>query len=51
MSVQLECSGGDVDVFGDSVVAVLKLRGQIELVAPGALPNDGLVIDDQRSYE
>jgi len=28
-----------------------KLRGQIELQASGSLPNDGVVIDDQRRYE
>jgi phenylacetate-CoA ligase len=30
---------------------VLKLKGQIEVVAPGSLPKDGLVIEDQRSYD
>ena len=30
---------------------VLKLKGKVELVAPGALPRDGLVIEDQRSYD
>jgi phenylacetate-CoA ligase len=35
----------------ESVAAVLKLRGRVEIVAPGSLPNDGKVIDDQRSYE
>ena len=29
---------------------VSKLRGEVELVAPGALPNDGKVIDDLRKY-
>jgi len=28
-----------------------KLKGAVELVAPGSLPNDGKVIDDQRSYD
>jgi phenylacetate-CoA ligase len=27
---------------------VTKLRGQVELVAPGTLPNDGKVIADER---
>jgi hypothetical protein len=27
-----------------------KLRGEVELVAPGTLPNDGKVIDDTRKY-
>ena len=30
---------------------VTKLRGQVELLAPGALPNDGKVIEDIRSYK
>jgi len=29
---------------------VLKLKGNIEVVAPGSLPNDGKVIEDTRSY-
>jgi phenylacetate-CoA ligase len=29
---------------------VLKLRGRVEVVAPGSLPRDGKVIDDRRSY-
>ena len=33
-----------------SIRDVTKLRGEVELVAPGALPNDGKVIDDQRKY-
>ena len=28
-----------------------KLRGEVELLAPGALPNDGKVIEDARSYD
>lgn len=28
---------------------VTKLRGEVELVAPGSLPNDGHVIEDRRS--
>jgi phenylacetate-CoA ligase len=30
---------------------VTKLRADVELVAPGALPNDGKVIEDARSYK
>jgi phenylacetate-CoA ligase len=29
---------------------VTKLRGEVELVAPGTLPNDGKVIEDARKY-
>jgi phenylacetate-CoA ligase len=32
------------------VQAITKLKGRVELVAPGALPNDGKVIEDARSY-
>jgi phenylacetate-CoA ligase len=30
---------------------VTKLRGEVELLAPGALPNDGKVIEDARRYD
>ena len=33
-----------------SIRDVTKLRGDVVLVAPGSLPNDGKVIDDARSY-
>lgn len=36
--------------LGASLRAVTKLGGDVELVAPGTLPNDGKVIDDTRSY-
>ena len=29
---------------------VTKLKGEVQLVAPGSLPNDGRVIADERSY-
>ncbi len=32
----------------EAVRAVTGLRGEVELVPPGSLPNDGRVIDDQR---
>jgi phenylacetate-CoA ligase len=35
---------------GESLRAVMKLGGTVELVAPGTLPNDGKVIEDARSY-
>ncbi len=34
-----------------TIQAVCKVRGQVKLVEPGSLPNDGKVIDDVRSYE
>jgi phenylacetate-CoA ligase len=34
-----------------SLREVCKLRGEVTLVAPGSLPNDGKVIEDTRKYE
>jgi phenylacetate-CoA ligase len=51
MTVQIEASGGDDASYAKSVVEVLKLKGAIEIVAPGSLPKDGLVIEDQRVYD
>jgi phenylacetate-CoA ligase len=37
--------------ISDSIRDVTKLRGTVELVAVGSLPNDGKVIEDARSYQ
>ena len=37
--------------IADSLQAVCKMKGDVEIVAPGSLPNDGKVIDDKRSYD
>jgi len=37
--------------IADTIRDVTKLRGEVELCAPGTLPNDGKVIEDARSYE
>jgi phenylacetate-CoA ligase len=34
--------------ISEALQSLTKLRGQVELVLPGTLPNDGKVIDDQR---
>ena len=36
------------DELAATLRAVTKLGGNLELVAPGSLPNDGKVIADQR---
>jgi phenylacetate-CoA ligase len=51
MTVLIEATGGNPGMFGASVADVLKLKGQIEIVTPGSLPKDGLVIEDQRKYD
>jgi len=33
-----------------SIRDITQLRGEVELVAPGSLPNDGKVIEDKRKY-
>ncbi|MFO1299041.1 MAG: AMP-binding protein [Burkholderiaceae bacterium] len=53
-AAQLAAAGG-----GDALAArlaevireVTRLRGEVELLEPGSLPNDGKVIEDARSYE
>jgi phenylacetate-CoA ligase len=35
----------------DTIREVTKLRGEVQLMARGSLPNDGKVIEDGRSYE
>ncbi len=51
MTVRVEAAGGDAHAFAASVAEVLKLKGAVEIVAPGSLPKDGLVIEDQRRYD
>ncbi|MBK5926576.1 phenylacetate--CoA ligase family protein [Rhodobaculum claviforme] len=51
MTVMIETRAGNPDLYAASVMDTLKLRGKVELVPPGSLPNDGKVIEDQRSYD
>lgn len=51
MIVQLETNSTDASRYEATVLDCLKLRGRVELVAPGGLPRDGLVIEDQRKYD
>ena len=51
MSVQIETTASEPSLFDDLVKRHLKLKGVLVLVAPGALPRDGLVIEDQRKYD
>ena len=45
-----ERPAGLAEAIVASIRDVTKLRGEVELVAPGNLPNDGKVIDDTRKY-
>jgi phenylacetate-CoA ligase len=51
MTVQMETAGADLAGYEGSVIETLKMRGRVEMVAPGSLPNDGKVIEDRRSYD
>jgi phenylacetate-CoA ligase len=46
-----KADNGLAEKIAESVQAITKLKGKVELVAPGALPNDGKVIEDARSYK
>lgn len=51
MTVRVEAQGGDADRYAATIVETLKLKAAVEVVSPGSLPKDGLVIEDQRSYD
>lgn len=51
MTVRIETAATDPARYEGSVVEALKLKGRIEIVPPGSLPNDGKVIDDLRKYD
>lgn len=51
MTVQLESVADSVEAYAASVADTLKLKGRVQIVAPGSLPNDGKVIEDRRRYE
>ena len=51
MVLKAECGAPASDLQGEvaaTLQSVTKLRGTVELVAPGSLPNDGKVIADER---
>ena len=54
MTLNCEVEGnpeGLREAIADSLQTISKLKGDVELVAPGSLANDGKVIDDTRSME
>jgi phenylacetate-CoA ligase len=46
----LETAAGLAQQIADSLREATKLRGDVQMVPPGTLPNDGKVIEDARSY-
>jgi phenylacetate-CoA ligase len=55
MTLHCETTNPDTDGLADklqqTVRDVCKLKGEVALVAPDTLANDGKVIDDVRTYE
>jgi phenylacetate-CoA ligase len=51
MTVRIETEARDPARYATGVIEALKLKGTVELVAPGSLPNDGKVIEDLRKYD
>jgi phenylacetate-CoA ligase len=54
MTLKLETNAapeGLAAAVADTVRDVTKLRGEVQLVPSGSLPNDGKVIEDARSYQ
>ena len=53
MTLRAESAAADAGLkakLAETLQAVTKLKGEVELVAPGSLPNDGKVIADERTY-
>ncbi|MDD5029492.1 MAG: AMP-binding protein [Rhodoferax sp.] len=53
LKIESACGGPDslAQKVTDAIRDVTKLRGLVEVVQPGSLPNDGKVIEDARSYQ
>jgi phenylacetate-CoA ligase len=53
MTLRCACAPDDAlaGKIGEAVQAVTKLKGVIEFVEEGTLPNDGKVIEDARKYD
>ena len=55
MTLKVEAAGtvahNLADQIGDAIREVTKLRGAVEILTVGSLPNDGRVIEDARSYK
>jgi phenylacetate-CoA ligase len=53
MTLRAEAAAADAGLkakLSQTLQAVTKLKGEVELVTPGSLPNDGKVIADERTY-
>ncbi|MEK8032218.1 AMP-binding protein [Ideonella sp. DXS29W] len=54
MTLRVEIAGAPEGLaarLADTLRDVTKLRGEVQFMAPGSLPNDGKVIEDARKYD
>jgi len=51
MTVRIEGDAAASDTYAASIVDVLKLKATVDVVDTGSLPADGVLIEDQRSYD
>ncbi len=51
MTIEVEAAGANTDTLAATAAQVMNLKARVVVVAPGSLPNDGKVIDDQRQYD
>ncbi len=52
LKVELKADSADiVATVAETLQAICKVRGTVEVAAPGSLPNDGKVIADLRTYQ
>ncbi len=50
MTLRAEADDSDAEAVAQTMREITKLGGAVELVRPGELPNDGMVIADERDY-
>jgi len=55
LTLQAEADAAAGEGLGEALAGSLRevcgLRGEVSLLAPGTLPNDGRVIDDRRTFD
>ncbi len=51
MTVRVESTATDAAPIAAAIADILKLKAGVEIVPPGSLPRDGIVIEDTRSYD
>jgi phenylacetate-CoA ligase len=54
MTLKIEVNAqpdGLADKVAGAIRDVTKLRGEVVLLAPGSLPNDGRVVEDLRKFD